>query len=270
MARCYYNEWKRHPAAWLRELIKDGLIAPGDVDERDIREVKPEDLRGYDQHHFFAGIGGWSYALRLAGWPDDRPVWTASLPCQPYSSAGKKKGFADERDLWPAFRELVTACKPELVLGEQVDKAIGYGWLDRVYDGMERQGYTCGAVVFPACSVGAPHLRQRLYWTAISDGSGGLGNAAGVGQSGGEENGGRQRTDVLGSRFEPSVWRDSYWLTDRDGKARRVPFEPALFPLADGLPGRVGILRGAGNAIVPPLAAEFIKTVMEVLEEKRG
>ena len=90
----YYNEHDPFAAAWLRELIADGLIADGEVDERDIQTLDPADLAGYTQCHFFAGIGGWSLALRLAGWPDDRPVWTGSCPCQPFSSAGKSGGGA--------------------------------------------------------------------------------------------------------------------------------------------------------------------------------
>ena len=60
----YYNEFDPFAAAWLRNLIAQGLIAPGDVDERSIKDVSPDDLRGYTQCHFFAGIGGWSYAAR--------------------------------------------------------------------------------------------------------------------------------------------------------------------------------------------------------------
>lgn len=77
----YYNEHDAAAAQWLRNLIAMGAIAPGDVDERSITEVQPDDLRGYVQCHFFAGIGGWSLAARLAGWPDDRPLWTGSCPC---------------------------------------------------------------------------------------------------------------------------------------------------------------------------------------------
>ena len=60
----YYNENDPKAAAWLRELIRGGHIADGVVDERSIEDVLPSDLAGYTQHHFFAGIGGWSYALR--------------------------------------------------------------------------------------------------------------------------------------------------------------------------------------------------------------
>ena len=77
----YYNEYDPKAAAWLRELIAAKLIPAGVVDERSITEISPHDLSDYTQCHFFAGIGGWSLALELAGWPASRPVWTGSCPC---------------------------------------------------------------------------------------------------------------------------------------------------------------------------------------------
>jgi site-specific DNA-cytosine methylase len=128
----YYNESDGYAAQWLRNLIAAGSIAAGDVDERDIRDVCGDDLRGYGQCHFFAGIGGWSYALRLAGWDDGRPVWTGSCPCQPFSAAGKGEGGSDARHLWPHWFRLIRECRPAVVFGEQVAAAIGWGWLDAV------------------------------------------------------------------------------------------------------------------------------------------
>ena len=116
----YYNECDPKAVEWLRELIKDGLIADGEVDTRSIVDVRPADLGGFDQCHFFAGIGGWSFALRLAGWSDDRHVWTGSCPCQPFSAAGKGDGFADERHLWPAFYWLIDQCRPRVVLANRL------------------------------------------------------------------------------------------------------------------------------------------------------
>ena len=162
----YYNEIDPFAAQWLRNLIKAGHIADGIVDERSIEDVKPDDLREFTQCHFFAGIGVWSRALRLAGWPDDRRVWTGSCPCQPFSAAGKGDGFADERHLWPAFNHLILQCRPPSVLGEQVASKDAAPWLDLVQADVEAMGYAFGAVAFPAASVGAPHIRDRTYWVA--------------------------------------------------------------------------------------------------------
>jgi DNA (cytosine-5)-methyltransferase 1 len=126
----YYNEWDKFAAQWLRELITDGLIPEGQVDTRSIADIEPEDLAGYAQCHFFSGIGGWPRALELAAIQADFPIWTGSCPCQPFSSAGKRAGAADERNLWPVWFELIRVCKPAAVVGEQVASAIAMGWLD--------------------------------------------------------------------------------------------------------------------------------------------
>jgi DNA (cytosine-5)-methyltransferase 1 len=149
----YYNENDKFAAAWLRELIKAGLIADGEVDERSIEDVHPSDLAGFVQCHFFAGIGGWSYALRLAGWPDDRHVWTGSCPCQPWSVAGKGGGTEDPRDLWPAWYGLIRKLRPDRIFGEQVDSPDGRLWLDIVHDNLEHVRYVIGACGLPACSL---------------------------------------------------------------------------------------------------------------------
>jgi DNA (cytosine-5)-methyltransferase 1 len=160
----YYNEHDPFAAAWLRELIKDGHTAPGEVDTRSIEDVHPSDLRGFAQCHFFAGIGVWSLALRQAGWADDRPIWTGSCPCQPFSAAGKGGGFADERHIWPAFFHLIQQCAPDIVAGEQVASKDGLAWLDLVQADLEGADYAVGAVDTCAAGFGAPHIRQRLYW----------------------------------------------------------------------------------------------------------
>ena len=165
----FYNEIDPYAAAWLRNLIAAGHIAPGVVDERSIEDINPEELLGYTQCHFFSGIGVWSYALRRAGWPDDRPVWTGSCPCQPFSTAGKGAGAADLRHLWPAWHHLIAAVQPPVVFGEQVEAAIRHGWLDLVQADLEGIGYAFGAAGLPAAGVGAPHIRQRLWFVAQSN-----------------------------------------------------------------------------------------------------
>jgi DNA (cytosine-5)-methyltransferase 1 len=242
----YYNELDKRAAAWLRELITDGQIAAGDVDERSILDVTPNDLRGYTQCHFFAGIGGWSLALRLAGWDDSRPVWSGSCPCQPFSQAGDGKGFADERHLWPALFHLIEQRRPPVVYGEQVGQRAGFEWLDRVRDDLEAIHYGCAAADLPACSVSAPHQRQRLFWVATDD----------EGEHG-------HTHDHLG---QGAVWRapqpigrlpsvavhGGWWGTDASGERL-----PTLVPNHDGLSS---VLAGFGNAIVPQVAAAFIQS----------
>lgn len=162
----FYNEIDPFAAQWLRNLIDAGHIAPGVVDTRSIEDIAPDELRDYTQVHFFAGIGVWSYALRLAGWPDNRPIWTGSCPCQPFSQAGKGAGVDDQRHLWPHFHWLIQQCKPETVVGEQVASKDGLAWLDTVQADLEGTGYASAALDLCAAGVGAPHIRQRLFWMA--------------------------------------------------------------------------------------------------------
>jgi DNA (cytosine-5)-methyltransferase 1 len=385
----YYNDFDKKACAWLRELINAGLIPDGVVDERSITDVTADDLCGFTQCHFFAGIGGWSRALQIAGWPEDRPVWTGSCPCQPFSTAGKQAGKSDERHLWPAFAKLIAECKPPVVFGEQVESAIKHGWIDDLQADLEREDYAVGFAVLGAHSLGAPHIRQRLYWVANAElhghpaaenrgsirkkqeeggllqsegacdadrvansrllgsswpwkqtaggekhcGIGGLAdsdrqqrnraritragwglqssdsnNAGGMANADGEQDNSTDEgrlhaksccksaafrvANADGSGLQPgerdnppagygdttaaaggddrpkqscqnnSVWGAADWLFCRDGKWR--PVESGTFPLADGIPGRVGLLRGYGNAIVPQVAAEFITAFMEV------
>jgi DNA (cytosine-5)-methyltransferase 1 len=159
--KAFYNEIDPAAATWLENLIADGLIADGDVCRTSIVDLRPSDLAGYTQVHFFAGIGGWSLALRMAGWPDSLSVWTGSCPCQPFSLAGKQKGFADDRHLWPYFRNLIGQCRPPIVFGEQVASATQ--WLGLVRSDLEALEYAVGCMPIEAASAGADHLRDR-YW----------------------------------------------------------------------------------------------------------
>ena len=281
----YYNEIDPFAAQWLRNLIAGGHIAPGEVDERSIEDVTPDDLRGFTQCHFFAGIGVWSHSLRLAGWPDDKPVWTGSCPCQPFSAAGKGDGFADERHLWPHFFHLISERRPEHVFGEQVASGNANTWFDLVQADLEGMGYAFGLVPFAAAGIGAPHIRDRAYWVANADrlkqrpkplsGSRNEYVATGRKQSSAETSGfcGNLRPlEVNG------FWRDADWLLCRDGKWR--PVEPGTFPLVARFAkslghgksslramagrNRTGRLKGYGNAINAQAAAEFIRAYMGV------
>ncbi|HTH10274.1 MAG TPA: DNA cytosine methyltransferase [Acidovorax sp.] len=205
----YYNEIDPYAAQWLRNLIDAGHIAHGVVDERSIDDVLPSDLRGFTQCHFFAGVGVWSLALRRAGWSDDRPVWTGSCPCQPFSAAGQGAGFDDERHLWPAFHHLIKERRPAVVLGEQVASKDADPWVDLVCADLEALGYAFGAVPFPSAGVGAPHIRDRLYWVANADHAGlegrgerARGRAAECAVGPGGVVGRLGHTDELGARWD--------------------------------------------------------------------
>jgi DNA (cytosine-5)-methyltransferase 1 len=283
----YYNEINTHAADWLQNLINAGLIPHGDVDRRSIRDVKPSELRGYTQCHFFAGIGGWSHALELAGWDSARPVWTGSCPCQPYSVAGKGKGKEDDRDLWPVWFRLIAECSPAVVFGEQVANAIGHGWLDRTATDLESEGYAVAAAVLPACGVGAPHRRDRLWFVAHGDNpqrrakdtaghyahgaasrrdegasnisERGSALAYGLSLDGGTRATRRLDSDSAGLRNEArgDYWGNADWIECSDGKLRAI--KPGVRLLVDGLPRELaGSLAGYGNAIVPQVAATFI------------
>lgn len=236
----YWNEFDPFAAQWLRNLVKAGTLPPGEVDERSISDVQPEDLGGFTQCHFFAGIGGWSYAAQIANWPDDRPLWTGSCPCQPFSVAGPGAGTDDPRHLWPEFFRLIRASRPPVVMGEQSPGAIKHGWLDEVADDLENEGYEFEAVDLPAYALGADHLRQRLWFVADLGGAG-----LSISQ--------RQAVQRAGWRKEgTAVARGHGW-----------PPQSGLVPVVHGVPGRVGGIKAAGNAIVPQVAAEVIAAYME-------
>jgi len=310
----------------LRQLIKDGLIADGEVDERSIVDVRPDDVRGFIRAHWFAGIGGWEVALRLANYKDEGMVtWTGSCPCQPFSTAGKQKGKDDERHLWPIWFNLIRECRPDVLLGEQVASSISHGWLDGVHTDLARQNYEVRAAILPAASVDAPHKRDRLWFVAdagqqpsrgtsegfsgerlnseaqgqrpvagdrfADSGIGGtLADCQRIGQQGqrqvGESlhtaEGGIGQADQL-IHDSTGFWSDHDWIICGDGKARRIPsIKCDVHRISDGLQprspyeyadsyaivstekiqGRAALLHGLGNAIVPTVAARFIKACM--------
>jgi DNA (cytosine-5)-methyltransferase 1 len=242
----YYNDNDPFVVAWLRELIKEGLIADGEVDDRSIEDVTAADLRGFTQCHFFAGIGGWSYALRLAGWPDDKLVWTGSCPCQDFSVIGKREGFDGNRDLWPSWLRLIDECRPDRLFGEQVDGAPE--WLDRTASDLEALGYSCGSVVIPALACGAQHERLRVYFVADPH-QARWANAQGVAAA-------KARADFWNAAS--MVRREATWNF-------QWPLEPDESWVVDGLSGEGDAVAALGNAIVPQVAAAFIEAMMDDL-----
>lgn len=238
----YYNEIDPFAAQWLRNLIHAGHIATGDVDERSIVEVQPVDLIGYDQCHFFAGIGGWSLALRLAGWGDDRPVWTGSPPCQDHSLAGAihgvRKGIEGPRgQLAHPWLDLIAGRAPRVVLFENVPGI--QPWLAEIKGRLEGLGYRVAERKRSSSDIGAPHLRRRVWLTAHRDGER------------------REEPRSTGPRApfcDPRRTAPGDVWTAAPGRSCGV---------ADGFPARVAAVRAFGNAIDPWVASSVIREFME-------
>ena len=290
--KVYYNEIDPFLVGWLKELMIQGDIPKGDVDDRSIEEVPSSDLAGYKQVHFFAGIGVWAYALEQAGW-GDRAVWTGSCPCQPFSSAGKGLGSKDDRDLWWAMYWHIQQQKPSVVFGEQVGKKPGMGWWDIVSHDLEAEDYACTAFDLAAASVGAPHIRQRLFWVADTASTQFNWNQersrlvytnSKVMETDNNAEAKEVRSNQERRLGTSGFWNNAKWIVFRDGTKR--PIKPSITPLVDGATGELVFssdssvhpqrtaevtlktfkprLKAYGNAIVAPLAIAFIKSYMEL------
>lgn len=263
--KTYYNENAKYPAKWLRNLAEAGQISKGEIDDRSITDISPDDLDGYTRAHFFAGIGGWEYALKLAKWPRNRSVWTGSCPCQSFSDAGLKRGFDDPRHLFPIWLPLIRAHRPAVIFGEQTQSQLALEWLDLVQTDLEGEGYAVWTASLGAHSVNAPHRRQRIWFAAID-----LANTDGIGIQGGKQPTARATAETQGNQLPrpgkshtDKPWDEVEWIECKDGTLRC--FQPGAYPLSISTPGRVGQIQGYGNAIVPQIAAVFIKSVKEAL-----
>jgi len=172
---------------------------------------------------------------------------TGGFPCQPYSTAGRRKGGTDSRALWPEMRRVIEGCKPRWVLGENVTGLKSMG-LDTILDEMENLGYSCQTLNLPASSVGASHRRARLWIVAYADSIGQPREGIPL------RLGGTQETD-----------REKHILSDGSPRTQRSwPVEPSVGRVANGIPDRVDRLHGLGNAIVPQIAAEILRCMMAV------
>lgn len=195
-------------------------------------------------------------------------ILSAGFPCQPFSSAGKRQSTDDERHLYPWIADGITACRPRLVLLENVDGIVtaktadGESVLRYVLRDLEERGYTCSWCVASANEVGAPHQRKRVFI---------MGYASSVGSCGGSADESRQRSEVLGSRSESDAFparpneRQHEWEEPRTVVAE-------LGGATDGRPCRVNPtanrtdrLRLLGNGVVPATCERAVRILWNEL-----
>lgn len=254
----FYNDNKKECCLWLEELIRQNCLPSGKVQCCDVSSANPKDAI---QCHWFAGIGGWARALDTINWPSNMPVWTASLPCQPFSTAGKQKGFNDQRHLWPAFFEHVKDRTPPILFGEQTQSELGRDWLSHILFELDSLGYRGVAADLCGACVGSPQKRQRLYWMAYAPSWGKRENWETVQRALG-------RCDNLNSFWAGTD--DIREATPRNnaGNGGRVrPIKPGIQPMAHGIPSAMVLNGGAGNAIIPQVAALFIRSSIDAIVE---
>ena len=270
----FYNDISPDACLWLNKLIGCGLIDEGNVLKLSITSLDADFCNKFNQCHFFCGIGGWPYALNLAGVPLGWNVWTGSCPCQPFSAANKDaKGFDDERDLWKDFFRLIKGGKPDFVFGEQVPTAASNGWLDRLCTDLQSEGYIVLASILSASLVGAPHYRKRLYWGGVRAEV--LDNPKMFRQewkrSVGYPSGCFGEKQVCSEELRdcgPTFWSNAERLRGTEGKA--FCMEPGMFPLANGVPNRMVKSVGYGNAIVPQVGALFVSSFFDTIFEDKA
>jgi DNA (cytosine-5)-methyltransferase 1 len=177
---------------------------------------------------------------------------TGGFPCQPFSVAGKQRGKGDDRYLWPEMLRVIREARPAWIIGENVAGIVNMA-LDQVHTDLEAEGYEVESLIIPACGVDASHKRDRVWIVAdtVSEGLQGHRRIEGC-HSEGREKQNRHAWEGGNGRRDAHCW---------------LP-EPDVGRVAHGIPNRTHRLKGLGNAIVPQVAAEIIRNINLVMENK--
>ena len=298
----YYNDNEPFCCEVLRARIADGSLPAGVVDDRDVRTIDPDEFREFQQIHLFAGIGGFALAQRWAEWPDEWSLVTGGPPCQPTSVAGAQRGESDDRYLWPEMARLVEGRNPRFVLYENPPGTPELSF-DRVCADLEGQGYEVWPpVVLPACALGAPHRRDRVWIVAHASGlqraalkrgephralqgddlathTNGCGGSQQIGQQKrcDTSNVGHDGTPQSVADATVNGWEQGAQIAIRCGQRVRPEqrpgsagngwwlTEPNVGRVAHGVPARVDRLRALGNAIIPQVATLVMQAIIEAM-----
>ena len=273
----------------------------------------------------FSGIGGFSIGLEKAGfetvafceiedypravlrkhWPDT-PIYrdvkqltgeqlradgivpdviVGGYPCQPFSVAGRQRGEKDERHLWPEVHRLIRELRPRWVICENVSGHIKLG-LDEVLSTLEAEGYTVWPFIIPACSVDAPHKRDRVWIVANTTGDY-AGRASRQDESASREERIQQRNEhrIIGQsgevcaamadssaqRLQGRTEEPVYGVGDLPGELERGgsdfgngwPPEPNVGRMVNGLSARSHRIKALGNAVVPQIPEIIGQVIMQ-------
>lgn len=167
----YYNDIDPYCCKVLQKNIERGYLPQGDVDGRDIREVRAEQLVGYQHIHLFAGIGGFVLGMQRAGYPRHLRTLTGGFPCTDISNAGLLAGITGEQSgLWKEQYRLIQdsidcGCRFDYILIENVAALVGRG-LDTVLIDLAKVWYDAEWTTLRASDFGAPHQRERVFIVA--------------------------------------------------------------------------------------------------------
>jgi DNA (cytosine-5)-methyltransferase 1 len=201
------------------------------------------------------------------------------FPCQPHSVAGRRRGKADDRNLWPEYRRIVAELRPRWVLAENVPGII-HTMLDEVLSDLESLAYSVGTLVVPAVAFDAPHRRDRVFIVANAIGGGcqqegQCRSVAGVEGNGKDNTVSVAQSGAFQAMANASVQGLEGEVSERgNGRQPRLsaeygqwPIEPDVGRVADGVPHRVDRLRALGNAVVPQVAEWIGRQILEVDEQ---
>ena len=229
-------EGEAYSAATLARRMEDGLLEPAPI---------YSDVRTFDGRP----------------WRGLVDIVTAGYPCQPFSLAGKRLGEKDPRHLWPDVRRIIEETAPSLVFCENVSAHLRHGF-DTVCKDMDGLGYRVAAGVFTAWAVGAPHLRERLFWLASNSLREPLREQQRRKTGACRENSTLFGADGDSRKVAEPDGEQVEWSTVARQECNPWTVEPDVGRVANGVAHRVDRLRAIGNGVVPAVAARAFITLL--------